>query len=304
MAAAAGGMAVERVGEELVWDGRQVPIARVSALAERYDRWTGRAFLEVRGPGWRIPMRPGYGQVRASLRRQLPDVPFTSDWMDGRFPAAPSGLPGDLALSVAILAAGACALGVAWQLGWMAGLAVALVSLWPIGRLRDAWVVRPEGVRAGPPWARVVPWYDIDEIQVVRRGRRAWLWTRGKGGGQVAAIPHALLPAVRARVRRLGGLDLLEGEEGLEDRYLRWRAPAVGIPWGIAAGTALAAWWTPSPWWVLCIGAMAMAATGLLGLVVVFRSEGWGFGSVLMGTLLYALVLLAISLGLGGWFVG
>lgn len=293
---------IERVGQELRWEGRTARLDDVEHLAERYDRWTGRAFLHVQGPDWRIPLAPGYGRIRADLRRWLPDVPFTSDWMDGRFPGAPGLLPPDLSLALAVVGVAVVAGAVSWQLGWWAGLAVALLAAWPIGRLRDAWVVRPEGLRGGPPWARVVPWYDIDHVQVVEVGRRAWLWTRGPGGGQAAWVPRALVPAVRARVRRLGGLDLLEGEEDLDDRYLRWREPAVGVPWGIAAGCAVAAWWTPEPWTVLAAGALAMAGTGLLGLMVVFRSEGWGFGSVVVGTLLYAVVLLAVSLALGGWF--
>ena len=61
---------------------------------------------------------------------------------------------------------------------------------------------------------------------------------------------------------------------------------------------------SPIPWTLLCAGALAMAATGLLGLVVVFRSDGWGFGGVLMGTILYGVVLLTVGLSLGGWFGG
>ena len=293
---------IEREGERLSFEGRSASVGDVTALVERYDRWTGRAFLHVEGPGWRVPLGPGYGPLRARLREWFPDVPYASDWMDGRFPAMPAGLPGDLAFALAILLSAGLATLVAWQIGWVGGLAVAGLSAWPLGRLRDAWVVRAEGVRAGPPWAPVVPWYEIEEIVVVEVGRRAWLWTRGPGGGQAASVPRALLPALRARVRRLGGLDLMPGHENLDDRYWRWRAPAIGIPWGIGLGAAAMAWFTPIPWTILCAGALAMAGTGLLGLLVVFRSEGWGFGGVIMATVLYGLVLLCLSLGAGGWF--
>jgi len=295
---------IERDGESLRFGGAEARIGSVTALVERYDSWTGRAFLHVQGPGWRVPLRPGYGATRASLRRWLPDVPFASDWMDGRFPSIPVGLPGDLVLATVGVAVAVAALTAGWQLGWPFGLGVALLAAWPLGRLRDGWVVRAEGVRAGPPWAPVVPWYEIESIHVVEGRRRAFLWTRGPGGGQAAAIPRALLPALRARVRRLGGLEILAGDADLDDRYWRWRAPAVGIPWGIGLGALLVAFATPIPWTILCAGALAMASTGLLGLVVVFRAEGWGFGGVLMGTILYGVVLATIGLGMAGWFGG
>lgn len=297
-------MTVERQGERLVWAGRQAALAEVRGLHERYSGWTGRAWLEVEGPGWKIPVEVGYGEVRAKLRSWLPDVPFSADWMDGRFPAAPAGLPGDLVFAVAITFVAALSGLLAWQLGWHVGLVLALIAAWPLGRLRDAWVVRPEGLKAGPPWAGVTPWYEIEELRIARGRRRVWMWSRGPGGGGAASVPAALVPALRARVRRLGGLELVDATEDTDDRYWRWRAPAVGIPWGIGLGTAVAAFFTPVPWTALTAGAAAMVGTGLLGLVVVFRSDGWGFGSVVAGTVLYGLVLLVVGLGAGGWFLG
>lgn len=292
---------VDREGEELIWDGRRTALDRVDALHERFDPWTGQARLVLRGTGWKLPIEPGYGEARARLRRWLPDVPFQSDWMDGRFPGMPMGLPPSMALALGLTVAATLGTVCAVQLGWWAGLAVALLAVWPLGRLRDGWVVRTDGIRGGPPWAPVVPWYEIDAVVVNVVGRRAWLFTRGRGGGQATSIPTVLLPALRARVRRLGGLELVEGDEGLDDRYLRWRAPAVGIPWGVGLGTVLGAWWTPLPWTTLVVGALVMSGTALLGLMVTLRSRGWGFGSVVAGTLLYALLLLAIALAGGGW---
>jgi hypothetical protein len=296
--------AVERRGEVLVWGSQEVPLAAVTGLHEGFDAWTGRAALRVEGAGWRIPLDEDYGVTRARLRRWLPDAPFRSDWMDGRFPALPAGLPPAVALALGASVALAVALALGWQLGWVAGLGAAILAAWPLGRLRDGWVVRPEGLRGGPPWAPVIPWYDVEAIHLRVGVRRAWLWTRGPGGGQLASVPSALLPAVRARVRRLGGLDLIETDEDLDDRYLRWRAPAVGIPWGVGAGAVGVAFFTATPWTSLVLGALLMMGLALLGLMVTTRSRGWGLGGVMAGTLLYAVVLLAVALSAGGWLGG
>ncbi|MFK7931581.1 MAG: hypothetical protein AB8H79_25600 [Myxococcota bacterium] len=279
------------------WGGKQVSVGAVTGLHERYSGWTGRAWLQVDGPGWRLPVDQNYGEVRQQLREWLPDVPFTADWMDGRFPSAPAGLPGDLVFVIGIIVVGLISGGLGWRFGWYAGLAIALVAAWPLGRLRDACVLRPEGLRAGPPWGGVVPWYEVEELRVRTGRRRVWLWARGRGVA-AASIPAALLPAARARARRLGGLELIEADPDSDDRYQAWRAPAVGIPWGIGLGTALAAFFLPDPWMFVTAGALSMIATGLLGLVVVFRADGWGFGSVVMGTFLYGVVLLLVGLAM------
>lgn len=295
---------VERDGDALVWEGRRAALDTVTALHEGFSGLTGQAALHLHGPGWALPIDADYGENRARLRRWLADLPFTSDWMDGRFPAIPAGLPPDAALALGVSVATGVCLILAWQLGWMVGLAGALLAVWPLGRLRDAWLVRPEGLRGGPPWAPVIPWYDIDAVHIRHGRRRAWVWTRGHRGGQRCAVPLALVPALRARIRRLGGLDLVDAPEDLDDRYLRWRAPAVGIPWGVGAGAVLVAFLTPSPWTALVMGALTMTGMALLGLMVTTRSRGWGFGGVLAGTLLYGLVLLAVGLGGGAWLAG
>ncbi len=280
---------------------RRAPRAAVRRLHETYGRWTGRAALRLVGTGLRVPVGPGYGSHRATLLRSFRDVPFASDWMDGRFPGAPGGLPPDLAfaLGVGVAAVAAGALGVIVDA--RIGLAAALIAAWPLGRLRDGWVVRAEGLRGGPPWAPLVPWYDLTSIHVHVGRRRAWIFTRGPRGGHAAPLPLVLLPAFRARVRRLGGLDLIPTVPGLEDRYLRWREPAIGIPWGIGAGTAIIAGFTPTPWTALLAGASATVATGLLGAMVTLRAGGWGAGGVLAATLLYGLLLLLAGLLAGGW---
>jgi len=283
---------------------RTVPLAEVRSLRERYGRWSGRAWLALGPVGARVPFGPSYGAHRARLRALIGDRRFESDWMDGRFPGLPGGLPPDLALALATGLFALIALAAASTFGAVVGLGIALLAAWPLGRLRDGWVVRPEGIRGGPPWAALVPWYDVASIHVRIGRRRALIWTRGRGGGHSASLPLVLLPALRARVRRLGGLDLIEGEPGLDDRYLRWRAPALGMPWGLGAGTLLAAPFTETPWTFVVAGAAAMAATALLGAMVTLRAGGWGSGGVLAGTLLYALFLAIAAVVGAGWIGG
>jgi len=238
-------------GTDLRWGDRRAPLSAVTALHERYDPWAGRGSLDLHGLGWSVPMGLGYGEMRASLRQALPDVPMSSDWMDGRFPSVAFGVRSNVVLLLSILAAAAVAGFIAVSLGWPAGLAAAGLAMWPLGRLRDAWVVRAEGLRGGPPWATLEPWDAVTEV-VVRRGAQvSEVWTRGPGGGHRAALPTALIPAFRARIRRLGGLELREAASNLDDVYARWSRPAVGIPWGIGVGSLLGAGATPDPLLVL-----------------------------------------------------
>ena len=296
--------AVEVVGGDLRVGEKRAPLSAIVGLEERYGRWSGRARLVLRGTSIQVPLREGYGEIRARLRQILGDRPFSSDWSDGRFPGSPAGLPPDLVFGISVAFSGAIALVVGLNLGAVAGLAVVLASVWPLGRLRDAWVVRDEGIRGGPPWGSLVPWYDVESVCIRVGTRRAWIWTRGRGATQVASLPRSLVPAFRARVRRLGGIELTEDSVGLDDRYGRWRAPAVGIPWGIGLGTLAIAWFTPTPWTTMVAGAAAMIATGLLGAMVTLRAQGWGTGGVLAGTLLYGFLLLGSGFLLGGWLGG
>lgn len=291
-------------GGVLRWDGRSVDVRDVRGFAERYDRWTGRAWLIVRGPGWRVPIGDGYAEARAALRAALPGVPFTSDWARGRFPSAPGGLPPDLAFVGGATVAGLLAAGVAARMDAAAGVAVALAALWPLARLRDAVVITRDGLRAGPPWAASAPWHEVESVRAELRGRQARISVRSRSGGGFATVPAVLLPALRARLWRLGGVRLVVGPAGLDEVYDRWRAPATGIPWGILVGTAAIAWAVPAPWTALTAGLLAMAGTALLGAAVEARATGWGSGAVLWSTGAYGVVLAALALGLGGWLGG
>lgn len=289
-------------GETLGWEGRRAAAQSVSGFMERYSPWTGRAWLEVQGPGWRIPVGEGYGELRASLRQWLPDRPMRSQWSEGRFPSAALGLPPGLTLALGAALVGVGGGVVAWTLGVAGGLVVVLAGTWLLARLRDGAVLTSSGLRLGPPWSAGVPWFEVQRLSYRVVGRRARVWARTRrGGAGVATLPAVLLPALRARARRLGEVELTADQEGLDATYERWRQPAAGMPWGLLLGTAVACPLTPEPWSTLTGGLLAVAATALLGAAVEARATGWHFGGVFWVTCAYAVVLVAVALGLSGW---
>ena len=267
-------------------------------FVERYDAWTGRAWVDVLGPEPRqIPIDGRYGSVRAALRERFPDRPFTSEWATGRFPASPLGLP----LNPVLLAAWATAVSgciVAGALGGpVAAGAMGVAFAWPLLRLLDGIVVSRRGIRAGPPWAGCVAWHDVDRVTVRRGGRGVQVWVWSANGATSGTVPRALVPALRARVRRLGGVSMTDEPGGLDLSYAAWQPALNGAPWGLLLGTSVAALATPWPFELLIAGWLATAGVALLAAAVQARATGWGTGSVMWLTMLYAVVLVALSLG-------
>jgi hypothetical protein len=278
---------------------RTVPFAAIGGLHERYDRVTGAAFLDVLGPGVRIPMDSAYGPIRTALRAKLADRPWTSDWQDGRFPSAPGGLPPDLATVGATLLA-ALLTGLA---GFVAGpfgaLVFAIAATWPIVRLRDSVRVTADGLSIGPPWAHRYGWHELTAVRMAKVGRSVRIWSLP--GGAAATVPVALVPVLKGRLWRLGGLSLEEAPDGLDAAYERWRGPASGLPWGVMAGTLVGSAFVADPWPIVVGGALITAATTLLGAAVEARATGWGTGAILAASGVYAVVLAAVAIGAGGW---
>ena len=253
--------------------------------------------MAVEGPGWRVPIDRQYGEIRANLRTWFPDRPFTADWADGRFPSARFGLPADLVFIVLLGLTLAGSMAVSALLGPLAGAAVIVGALWPLLRLRDSVVVREEGIRTGPVWAPMIPWHDVTGVGLLSGSRSARIWTESPRGSGVATLPSALIPALRARIRRLSGLEVSGKADGLDVRYGRWQAPAAGIPWGVLLGTCGSAFLVDSPWVVLNAGLLVMAALAMLSAAVEARATGWGAGGVFWFTGVYATVLLSLVVG-------
>ncbi len=270
----------------------------VHTLVERYSPVTGRAWLEVRGEPRRVvPVGPGYAAERARWKATAPDRPWDADWSDGTFWPSPLGLP---LVPVAVGAALAAA-GLAVLAGLLAGPtavpAVVVALAWPLARLFDGVSVTARGIRVGSLLALRVPWHEVEAVGLFARGRERVLWVRGRHGAASATVPPVLVPAVRARIRRLGGLVVAEGDGGLDLRYATWRAPALGLPWGVLLGSAVALPFAADPFRVAATAFLVVTGLGALGASVEARATGWGTGAVGWLTAVYAVVLAALSLG-------
>lgn len=266
----------------------------VHGFVERYSAWTGYAWLEVRGtPSRTLRIAKGYGELRTALRSEHPHLPFDSEWSDGHYPAAPFGLPlGPVAVAGWAVGGGLCVLA-AGLVGTAGAMGAFLVSVWPLVRLTDAVTATSHGLRVGPPWAPLVPWHEVLEVRI--QGYRVWV--RAVRGGASAPMPRSLVPALRARLRRIGALQLVDGGPDTNMRYAVWRQVAPAIPWGVMAGTLAAAWLTPDPWRTVAVGLLVVAGTALLGAVIEARGSGWGGGGVFWLTLLHALLLGLLAVG-------
>jgi hypothetical protein len=268
-----------------------------SGFVERYSSWTGRAWLEVDGPGLRVEAGPGYREARRRWREEWPHCPWAAEWGDGTFEPAPVGRPlypvllAALALAVAATSAAGVALGPA------AAVATAGAVAWPLLRLVDHASVTASGIRLGPAWATRVAWPDVERVGLHVTAGRARLWAVTRFGGAVVDVPPALAPAVRARVRRLAGVTPEVGDGALDLRYARWRAAAAGIPAGVAAGALAAAPLAPDPFRVLFVAALVVTALGALEGAVTARATRWGAGAVAWSTLSFAVVLAALAIG-------
>lgn len=264
---------------------------------ERYDPWTGRAWLEIRGPeAQRVSMRSAdYAQRRRALRGRFSDRPFSSEWADGWFPPAPWGLPLYPVLVLA-WAGGTLLCGLAaFTAGPLPAVGVAVALIWPLVRLLDGICVTASGIRIGPPWAVRIPWHEIVSVGVRWGAPGARVWVRHGRGQSSGTLPGVLVPALRARVWRLGRLSLRTGDGGIASRYARWRVVASGAPWGLLVGTLTACWLTPWPWLVLAAGLSLVVAAIVLSTAIEARASGWGAGSVLWLTVLYAMFLAALA---------
>ncbi|MCB9663491.1 MAG: hypothetical protein H6732_05245 [Alphaproteobacteria bacterium] len=277
----------------------EVDDAGVRGFHEHFDPWRAQVWLEVAGPGWRVPAEDGYREVRAALRARYPDRPFTSDWSGtGRFPGLVLGLPPGPAWTVLLAIVGAVVLVTGAVAGPVAGVLAGLGWTWPLARARAAVWVLPEGVRVGPAWAPLRGWHEVEALRVGRARRGVVLRVLGTHGAVRVPLPAATWPAVRARLRRLGGLVPQEVPVDLDERYGRFRAAAVGAPWGVLGAVLVAGALSPDPWGVWSVGGLVAAAVGFVGAAVEARLDGWRLGGIFWMTVAYGAALLALLLAM------
>lgn len=280
----------------------QVPADGVLGFHERFDPWRARVVLEVDGPGWSIPADEGYGSLRHALRRTFPDRPFTADWsLQGLFP----GLVGGRAPAPMWAFGVALALLTVWGLTlvagpWMGAL-LAVGMWWPLGRARASATVDPVGLRLGPAWSPRVPWHEVQAVgaEVLREGV-VRVVARSRHGVQEMELPEGLLPPLRARVHRLGGLTVGQVPARLDAMYLRWLGAARGGPWVLLLlGLGWAAL-APEPFGVLTATVILSTAAALVGAAVEARVAGWRNGGIVWMTGAWGVLLLGALLAWAG----
>lgn len=276
-------------------DGRHIPTGEVLGFEERYDSWSGRAFLRVRGAAHEEPIAAGYGELRQRLREAFPDRPFDADWSDGHFPAMPLGLPepwlrlggGAVAVLVALGAS---------QVAPLASVPVGVVAGWAAlgswGRVR----LSPMGVHVGAGWAPRRGWHEVDAIHVEVRGRWARVVVRVRGRVLEGTVPSVLVPALRAKVWRHGGLQLEGAMDELDLTYSRWAPRLVGLTGAVAVVGSALAFATEAPWSAWSGALAATLGFALLAGAAEARAGGWATGAVLALTALYGLLLGVVGL--------
>ena len=278
-------------------DGREVAFADVVGFEEFYDPWREQARLRVRGAAHEEVIGPGYGRLRRQLRAALPDRPFVSAWQDGRFPG---GWWGQRRAMTRAIGLGVVVTALALPLGVMArgvGVVVAVVVAWSaVVRVSRSVRITRRGVAAGPPWSPVRPWHVVDRVVARSGALLTEVEVFGQGRGARGTVPTVLLPALRARVRRLGGLEVVPEDAAdsaamADGAYAMLRPLTWGAAWGALVGGGFAALGTSSVWEGLGVAAMLALVGGLVAAAVEARSNGWWFGSVASLCALYAVAL-------------
>lgn len=277
---------------ELAWGERRVPVAGVEGFHAAWDEVLGRGVLLCVGPGWRVPLDAEHGARWRALRAEFPARPFTTDWDHGLFPGAgAAGLRFGAALSVAAVATAV----VAHSAGVVAALGAAIGLGWALAGLRTTLQVSRRGVRAGPVWAGNIPWHRVRGVRVSCRGHAAHLRVLHDDGVAAASVPLLLLPAVRARLRRIGGVRLEVADPDLEEWYLQLAPYSAAAPWALLVICACAAPFTSRPWDVAAAGTLAAGSLAFVDAAVSARRTGWGTGAILWMGCAWALLMAAAA---------
>jgi hypothetical protein len=209
-----------------------------------------------------------------------------SSWRDGSFPGGWYGSRRRRGAAVALVSlVGVACLGL-W--GVVPAITGGVLAGWLAVRSAPRVRLTRRGMAAGPPWAPLVPWHEVVSVQVRRADGVARVAVRGHHSWHEGEVPEILLPALRARLRRLGGLDLVPLDDEVERTYQRLRAPLWGGTWGLAIGAVAGSLVLQGAPVIAAPLAAGLVVCALLALAVEARASGWGAGAVGALSLLYA----------------
>ena len=211
----------------------------------------------------------------------ISELPFHSDWMDGRFPTYSIGIP-EMWFTVLVVGVGfVVVMSVTVVSGLAEGLFLLAAWFWLFCQSRHRLVIQRVGIAAGIPWGPLVPWHKLQSVSFSVRGTRAYVRYRSDYGGGECVVPTGLIPAIRGRLWRLGGIELKRVEATVSDRYLQWVGISWSTPWFVLLGASTTVWVTSEPWTWLTILVIISVILGLVGSSVRSRALGWRGGGIL-----------------------
>ena len=221
--------------------------------------------------------------------------------MDGRFPTCSMGIPEGWSTLFVTCTAFFILMITTLLAGLGIGVYLLVAWFWVLGQVRRRLVVQKSGVFVGPPWTPLTPWHRIERVTYSVKGARAFVRFRSDRVGGECVVPTVLIPAIRGRLWRLGGIKLKEAEATSTDRYLQWASASWVLTWLILLSASTTVWFFDEPWSWLTLLVVLAVVVGLIGASIRARALGWGGGGVLWLTALYGVLLVLISLILGGW---
>ena len=290
-------------GQSLVVNDVTIPVQSIEGFHEWYSSLTGRAGVHVQGTRFGFLVDEDYAHRRAWLRRELSEVPWCSDWEKGWLESSPMGLPSLPVLALAY--GGITALIVACAVAQFGDLVLlsAVLGAWFVGRLRACVAILPTGIRVGPIWDREFGWHEVKACGLDQDGLGVQLWIMTDTGKRSASVPPVLIPVVRARLKRLGGLCFSEETVELDRWYVGLRTPMSALPWGLLVATVILALGAEEAWFVVALGLVATLGAALVAAAVEARASGWGAGSIVWLAVL-AMVGVGVSwAGSTAWLV-
>lgn len=215
----------------VVWSGGEVQLVEILGIHEGIDPWTGQPQAWAEGTAAVWPLDDHWTVRRTVLRQHLADRPWTSDWSKtGRFEGTVGVWGGRWAQVVLSLLTIGGLLGLAHVVSpaWLyTAASVCAVGVLSLSRRL---VVDELGIRCGRYGSPLWGWHEIEDVRVQTSGDRSQITVIGPMVGTIE-LPTGVLPAVRARIARLGRMDLSNGAPTLDHWYRQRETGLHWAPW-------------------------------------------------------------------------